>query len=86
MDKVAKAEAAHRLANDPLLKEAFAEFDKALDDRALAAPARDDDGRRRLTDARMTLRKVQKHLEKIIFEGKAAAEKAARDIGGNRWI
>ena len=86
-DPAIKGADAERLLNDALLKEAFAELDKAFDERALACPAKDDEGRRRLMDARVILRKVEGHLKKVAFEGKKAAQDAAKDIAPmRRWF
>jgi len=87
-DPVIEAGDADQLLNNRLLREAFDTFDKALDERALAAPVRDDQARQRLIDARVTLRKVEKHLRNIVFEGKRAADKAAKDIAPyeRRWF
>lgn len=80
IERQARAEAAARLLADPLLSEAFATFEQALLARALEAPARDDDGRRRCLDAVMTLRKVKANLESVIAGGKTAAINAARVV------
>ena len=86
-DPAIKGADAERLLNDALLKEAFDALDKAFDERALACPAKDDEGRRRLMDARVILRKVEGHLKKVAFEGKKAAQHAAKDIAPmRRWF
>lgn len=80
IDRSARAEEAERLLNERLLKEAFDVFEKALLDRALKAPARDDEGRRLALQGVQVCRKVRGHLSSVIKEGKIAAANAARDI------
>lgn len=89
IERQARAEEAERLLREPMLNEAFEAFEQALLNRALEAPARDDDARRRCLDAVMTLRRVRGHLRSVINDGKAAAYNAANDIanGGKRtWF
>ncbi len=84
-----RAEDAQRLLDDDLLKEAFAVYEKALIDRALAAPARDDEARTRCLIGVQVLRKVRKHLEKVVHDGKKAAKAAkdiAKDENARRWL
>ena len=84
-----RAADAERLLGDALLKEAFDAYEQALIDRAVAAPARDDEARTRCLMAVQALRKVRKHLEKIVYDGRKAA-KAADDIAADpnkrRWL
>ncbi len=84
-----RATDAERLLNDALLKEAFDTYEKALIDRAIQAPARDDDARTRCMMAVQVLRKVRKHLESVVYEGKKAAQAAndiATDPNKRRWL
>ena len=78
---------ATRLINDPVLKECFDAYEKALVERAIEAPARDDDARTRCMMAIQTLRRVRKHLDRLIFDGKSAAMQAADNIatGEDQW-
>lgn len=88
IDKKARAEHAERLLGDPLLNEAWAELERALVDKIVEAPARDDDGRTRCAYGIQVGRKVRQHLHKIIQEGKSAAIRAANDIAADqkrRW-
>lgn len=84
-----RATDAERLLNDALLNEAFDAYEKALIDRAVAAPARDDEARTRCLMAVQVLRKVRKHLDSVVFDGRKAA-KAADDIAADpnkrRWL
>lgn len=92
IERQARAEEAARLLRDPLLKEAFDTFELALMNRALEAPVRDDEARRRCLDAVTTLRKVRGQLEAVIKGGQAAAHNAAMEIAPylppekRRWI
>tara|TARA_B100000686_G_scaffold101906_1_gene109124 strand:+ start:4365 stop:4643 length:279 start_codon:yes stop_codon:yes gene_type:complete len=78
---------ASRLANDPVLQECFDAYEQALIERAIEAPARDDDARLRCLMAVQVLRKVRKHLDRLIFDGKNAAKQAADSLASNkdRW-
>lgn len=89
IERQARAEAADRLLRDPLFNEAFDTFELALMNRAIEAPARDDEARRRCLDAVNVLRKVRSQLRSVIAEGKTAAHNAANDIGSGgkrRWF
>ncbi len=79
-----RAADAARLLDDALLKEAFAAYEHALIDRAVAAPARDDEARTRCLMAVQVLRKVRKHLEKVVHDGKKAARAAEEIAAGDR--
>lgn len=79
-ERQARAEQAERLINDKLLIEAFDKFEQALLDRALQAPARDDEGRKLALQGVQVCRKVRSHLDAVIKEGKIAAINAAKDI------
>jgi len=84
-----RAADAERLLNDALLKEAFEAYEKALVDRAIEAPARDDEARTRCLMAVQVLRKVRKHLKSVVYDGEKAAKAAddiATDPNKRRWL
>jgi hypothetical protein len=63
------------------------QWEAALLEKIVQAPARDDEGRRLAAFALQSARKVRKHLHAIIADGKTAAINAANDIGQKRsWF
>lgn len=78
---------AKQVLENPVFKKAFDAFEKALFERAVEAPARDDDARMRCMMAVQVLRNVEKQLRRIVYDGKTAAI-AADEIasGKSRYI
>lgn len=74
---------AKQILDNPVFKKAFNAFEKALFERAVEAPARDDDARMRCMMAVQALRQVEKQLRRMVFDGKSAA-KAADEIAGGK--
>ena len=78
---------AQQLKDNPVLRSAFASLEKQLIDEAVYADATDDDSRYRATVGIQVLRYLQRHLDKVIFDGKRNVVKMASNIakGNDSW-
>jgi len=76
-------EDAKRLKEDPVLIDAFAALEKALLDQAVMCERSDDDARYRCIVGVQVLRMINKHFDKLIFDGKSAS-KIAQAIADNK--
>jgi hypothetical protein len=88
-DKAVDGEEAARLLASPVLKRIWDEYERELLERALAAPARDNEGRQNCLTAITILRKIRERLESKKFDARKAANDVAETGEANekrRWF
>ena len=78
---------AQQLKDNPVLRAAFASLEKQLMDEAVYADSTDDDSRYRAVVGIQILRYIQRHLDKVIFDGKRNVVKMASNVvkGTDSW-
>lgn len=73
-EHMARAEAARRLLDDPLLQEAFKTLEETCTATWKASPARDQEGREWLWMLLQATQNLKGHFDALIATGKIAAE------------
>ena len=73
---------AKRLKDDPILQGAFKQLERSFLDQAVNCDREDDDGRMRCIVGVQVVRQIQKHLDKLIFDGNKAS-KIATNVAKN---
>lgn len=84
-DKMVDAAEAGQLLDSRVFRTVMEEYERALFERALEAPTRDDEGRYRCLTAVTVLRKIRSSLESKKFDATKAADDVAKS-DSNRWF
>lgn len=79
-----RGEDARRLLDNPLIKEAYANFEREQIEKAILAS--DDDTRYRCMVAIQVCRQVEKHLSRVIFDGNKAVKSTNEADKPSRFV
>ena len=81
-----RGEDARRLLANPLIQEAYANFEKEQIEKAISAPVTDDETRYRCMVAIQVCRQVEKHLTRVVFDGNKAVKSANEADNPSRFV